>query len=63
MYNRNNFETAYISNAKKRVFNIGSDKTSEGSNQIRTCKPFGHKTWPEVIILYREIKKENASRS
>jgi hypothetical protein len=48
---------------KKRVFNIGSDKTSEGSNQIRSCKPFGHKTWPEMIILYREIKKENASRS
>ncbi len=62
MYIKNNFDAEYINKVSERVSNTPAKKTNNRNLPIRTpYTQFGYKTWPEVIRLYKELKKEKRS--
>ena len=64
MYIKNNFDAEYIKKVNERVSNTPAKKTNNRNLSIRTpYTHFGYKTWPEVIRLYKELKKEKIKRS
>ena len=64
MYIKNNFDAEYINKVSERVSNPPAKKTNNRNLSIRTpYTHFGNKTWPEVIRLYKELKREKIKRS
>ena len=64
MYINNKPTAEYAVNVNERVLNYRSKKEEIGENSGRVCRShIGNKTWPEVIRLYKEFKKEQALRS
>ena len=64
MYIKNNFDAEYINKVSERVSNTPAKKKINRKLSIRTpYTHFGCKTWPEVIRLYKELKKEKIKRS
>lgn len=57
MYNKKNFNEEFINSAYERALNINRRNTSGESYKGTPSVYFRHKTWPEVIRLYKETKK------
>lgn len=63
MYIRNNSEEYFITRASERAMNTANKTTSIGRYGSSAYTHFGHKTWPQIIRLYKEMKKEGSVRS
>ena len=62
MYIKNNFDAEYIKKVSERVSNTPVKKNNNRYLSSRTpYTNFGCTTWPEVIRLYKELKKEKRS--
>ena len=64
MYINNKTAAEYAANVNERVLNYNVNKEASRESLGRAyCSHIGKKTWPEVIRLYKEFKKEQTLRS